>query len=190
MDLPWGDIKTQKFVTNVGLITSNGPHGNNIMAAEWTHHISYSPGLIAVSIGTGKATAENIEKTKEFGISICADDQIEIAAVSGSSSGKNVDKIKVLQELGHQLYKARKINVFMVKDAVLNLECKLKEQISSGDHILFIGELLEANVHENKTPAVYHKGKFWKFGENLPRPTDERIAYIKKLAEKHAKAEN
>ncbi len=50
MDLPYGDIKTWKFATNVGLITSNGPVGHNIMAAEWTHMVSYSPGLIAVSI--------------------------------------------------------------------------------------------------------------------------------------------
>ena len=46
MDLPWGDEKTTKFVTNVGLITSNGPYGYNIIAAEWTHQVSYSPSLI------------------------------------------------------------------------------------------------------------------------------------------------
>ena len=54
MDLPWGDDCSKKFVTNVGLITSDGPHGPNIMACEWTHHVSYSPGLIAVCIGPEK----------------------------------------------------------------------------------------------------------------------------------------
>jgi flavin reductase (DIM6/NTAB) family NADH-FMN oxidoreductase RutF len=47
MDLLWNDRRTRQFVTNVGLITSDGPLGPNIMAAEWTHHISYSPSLIA-----------------------------------------------------------------------------------------------------------------------------------------------
>ncbi|MBI2110294.1 hypothetical protein HYT51_00760, partial [Candidatus Woesearchaeota archaeon] len=47
VDLPWGDPRTIKFVTNVGLITSTGPHGDNVMSAEWTHQVSYSPGLIA-----------------------------------------------------------------------------------------------------------------------------------------------
>ena len=41
MDIPWGSEGTRKFVTNVGLITSDDPHGNNIMAAEWTHLVSY-----------------------------------------------------------------------------------------------------------------------------------------------------
>ena len=56
MDLPWGDEKTVQFITNVGLITSNGPFGDDIMSAEWTHHVSYSPGLISVCIGKSKAT--------------------------------------------------------------------------------------------------------------------------------------
>ena len=50
MDLPWGDEISNKFITNVGLITSDGPFGADVMACEWTHHISYSPGLIAVCI--------------------------------------------------------------------------------------------------------------------------------------------
>ena len=29
MDLPWGDARSIQFVTNVGLITSNGPYGYN-----------------------------------------------------------------------------------------------------------------------------------------------------------------
>ncbi len=51
MDLPWGDPRSNKFATTIGLITSDGPNKQNIMASEWTHHLSYRPGLIAVSLG-------------------------------------------------------------------------------------------------------------------------------------------
>ena len=67
MEIPWGSEAAKKFVTNVGLITSNGPYGHNIMAAEWTHHVSYNPGLIAVCIRPTAATNANITKTKKFG---------------------------------------------------------------------------------------------------------------------------
>ena len=40
------------------------------MAAEWTHHISYSPSLISVNIRGHDATAKNIEASKEFGVNI------------------------------------------------------------------------------------------------------------------------
>jgi hypothetical protein len=48
MDLSWNDRRTRQFLTNVRLITTDGPYGPDVMAAEWTHHISYSPSLIAV----------------------------------------------------------------------------------------------------------------------------------------------
>ena len=32
MDLVWGDEKTRQFITNVGLVTTSGPFGHNIMA--------------------------------------------------------------------------------------------------------------------------------------------------------------
>ena len=41
MDTQWNDRRTRQFVTNVGLITSDGPYGADVMAAEWTHHMSY-----------------------------------------------------------------------------------------------------------------------------------------------------
>src|SRR3989344_5054157 len=66
MDLPWGDPRSIQFITNVGLITSDGPNGPDIMSSEWTHHISYNPGLIAVCIRPGGATHENIRSSKEF----------------------------------------------------------------------------------------------------------------------------
>ena len=187
MDLPWGDEKTVQFITNVGLITSNGPNGQNIMACEWTHHVSYSPGLIAVCIGAGKATAENIEETKEFGVSLTSTEQSTLASVSGTTSGKDINKIKALEELGFNFYKAKKINTMMVKDAVLNIECKLVKKLDiNGSHIIYIGEVIEASLSKDKTPLAYHKGKYGKV-EFLPKPTDEERKKISEIIKKHKK---
>ena len=186
MDLPWGDEKTVKFITNVGLLTSYGPHGQNVMACEWTHHISYSPGLIAVFLGIQKATVDNIRKTKEFGISLTSVEQSAFASVAGGSSGKNVNKIKVLEYLGFKFYKAKKIKPLMVKDAAMNAECKLFKEITFGDHIMFIGEVVEAQASD-KEPLAYHQGKYWKMTTLLEKPSQEYRDNIKKLVEKYKK---
>ncbi|MBI2101860.1 flavin reductase [Candidatus Woesearchaeota archaeon] len=187
MDLPWGDEKTVQFITNVGLVTSNGPYGDNIMSAEWTHHVSYSPGLVAVCIGHNKATLENIKNTKEFGVSIAATDQNVLASVAGGSSGKNVDKVSALKELSFKFYKAKKINILMVEGAVLNLECKLFKEIKLGDHVMLVGEVIEASLNKSKEPLAYHEVKYWKIGENIPKPPQEELERIKIIIEKHAK---
>ncbi|MDO8624506.1 MAG: flavin reductase family protein, partial [Candidatus Diapherotrites archaeon] len=128
VDLPWGDARTATFATSVGLITSDGPNGPNIMACEWTHQLSYSPGLIAVCIGPDKATGQNIEATKEFGVNIAATDQNILSSVAGRNSGKKFDKIAALKELGFQFFKAKKIKAPMVSGAAMNAECRLIEQ--------------------------------------------------------------
>ena len=70
VELPWNDPRSNKFVTIIGLITSSGSSGPNIMACEWTHHLSYKPGLIAISLDPTKTTAGNISQNQEYGINI------------------------------------------------------------------------------------------------------------------------
>lgn len=184
MDLPWGDERTKQFVTNVGLITSNGPYGYDVMACEWTHHVSYSPGLIAVCINPKDATHANIAKTKEFGVNLCASEQNVISSVSGGNSGKNINKIEALKELGYKFFKAKKINVLMVEGAAMNAECKLYKKLKLGDHTTFVGEVVEI-YPANKEPLVYHAQKYWKLGDNIPRPSEKEMERIKGIVEKY-----
>ena len=190
MNLPWGDERTKQFVTNVGLITSNGPYGYNIMAAEWTHHVSYKPGLIAVCINPNDATHANIAKTKEFGVNLCAYDQNVISSVAGGNSGKSVNKMEALKELGFKFFKAKKINVLMVEGASVQLECKLVKTLKLGDHTTFVGEVIEAYLLSGKAPIVYYNQKYWKIGDNIPKPAPEEIERINSVIEKHKKWEN
>jgi flavin reductase (DIM6/NTAB) family NADH-FMN oxidoreductase RutF len=187
MDLPWGDERTKQFVTNVGLITSNGSYGQNIMACEWTHLISYSPGLIAIAVGKNKTTNSNIRETKEFGISLASTDQSVIASISGGSTGKEVDKIGVLKELGFKFYKAKKIKALMVKDAVLNLECSLIKTLNIGSHTLFIGKAIEASANPNKKPLVYHNLQYWELNKSIEKPPQKKRDKISRLVERYRK---
>ena len=186
MDIPWGSEGAWKFITNVGLITSNGPHGHNIMAAEWTHHLSYSPGLIAVCIGHGKATLENIRKTKEFGVSITAVDQNIISNIAGSYSGRDYDKISALKELGFDFYHGKKIKPLMVIGAALNAECKVTKEIELGDHVMMVGEVVDLKIND-KEPIAYHKGQYWIMHKNAKKPSDKEGERIRNVIEKHRK---
>jgi len=79
------------------------------MACEWTHHISYRPGLIAVCIRPGDATHDNIIQTKEFGVNLCSVDQSIMSSIVGGYTGIIYDKINALRELGFKFYKGKRI---------------------------------------------------------------------------------
>ena len=185
MDLPWGDERTIQFITNVGIITSRGITGDNIMAAEWTHQVSYSPGLIAVCIRKGNTSGELIKESKEFGVNITATDQAQLASVAGNSHGREVDKVAVLKELGHEFYDAKTINTVMVKGAVLNIECKVIDMLEPGSHTIFIGEVQDVQYNKEKQPLAYHHKQYGTVHFDIPKPSDEVREKIKALIEKH-----
>jgi flavin reductase (DIM6/NTAB) family NADH-FMN oxidoreductase RutF len=187
LDLPWNDEISNRFITNVGLITSDGPFGADVMACEWTHHVSYRPGLIAVCIRPGDATHDNIRQTKEFGVNLCSADQSTMSSIAGGYTGNEHNKIDALKELGFEFYKAKRIEVLMIRGASVNIECKLSNEIPLGDHTTFIGEVVEASNNPEKEPLAYYEGKYFIMNKGIEKPSDEERERMKQIVEKHKK---
>ncbi len=187
MDLPWGDERTKQFVTSLGIITSNGPHGPNAATCEWTHHVSYSPGLVAVCFRQSDATYENIRASKEFGVNIASAEQAVLSSIAGGYTGREVSKISLLEELGFSFYRASKIKAPMTKGAVINVECRVVKEIPLGDHVMFVGEVLDASVNAGKDPIAYHRGMYGRVVQDLPKPSKEEMERLARMAEKHRK---
>lgn len=186
-NLASGAIGAKMFVTNVGLITSNGPAGPNIMTAAWTHHISYEPALIMINLHVEDTTTENILSTGVFGVNIASDTQNVMTSTAGKYTGKDVDKIGLLKELGFEFYNGKYCNIPMVKNAALSAELRLIKHEPMGDHIIVIGEVIESLVNEDAKPLTYHSGKYWRLGENIPKPQQEVLDNIATLAGKYKK---
>lgn len=186
MDFPWGSEYHQKFITNVGLITSDGPNGPNIMAAEWTYLVSYNPAQIIVAIGPHKATAENIMQTKKFGVSMASEKQNWISSVAGGSTGHDVNKINALKEMGVVFTKGEKLGQLLVEGSSLVAEAKVVEIIQKGSHTLFIGDVVDARTTNEKSLA-YHQNKYWQMDTLIEKPSDEKRAQMKVIVEKHAR---
>ena len=187
MNLQWNDRRTRQFITNVGLITSDGPFGPDVMAAEWTHHISYSLSLIAVNIRRQDATAHNIIESKEFGVNLAGEEQNVVASMCGRYSGRYVDKLAVLKGMDVKFYNGNKIKTLMVSDCAMNAECKLQKYEEIGDHIMFVGEVVEISADENVKPLIYHNGRYWALSESIDKPSSDLLTKVEKLAEQFKK---
>jgi flavin reductase (DIM6/NTAB) family NADH-FMN oxidoreductase RutF len=189
MDIKYGSPEAKSFVTNLSLVTSRGKWGDNIMAAEWVHQVSYEPGLIMVNVHDFDATAENILETKEFGVSIVTEALKDMIGIAGGNSGKEVDKISVLRELGFNFYNGKKTSVQMVNGAALNLECRLLKHEKVGDHMMFIGEVVEATIGAANNPLAFRAATgMYKLEAPLPHEKDaKKQELIEQLLKKHKK---
>ncbi len=152
-----GDLREafRKFTTTVGFITTHGPRGPNVMAAEWTYHVSYRPFLVSVHIASDSATHEAIIETGEFGVNLTADDQVLAMGFAGHFSKHEIDK---LSSEVFETYPAKRIKAPMIKGCLLNAECRLVQRIPMGDHTAFVGEVIEFSVDGSKGPVVLHRG--------------------------------
>lgn len=187
MDILWGDEKTANFVSHIGLITTDGSHGPDIMACEWTQQISYRPALFAIYVGPNKATYDNILATKEFGLHIAAHDQSVLTSIAGGQTGRKIDKIRALTELGYRFRKAETLSVPMLEGAAFWAECVLIDHRTYGDHEMFIGEAKVAEVDREKVPLLYHSGKYWHRGEQIQKPPAEELEKIAAIIQKAKK---
>jgi len=144
------------------MITSTGPHRDNVMAAEWTMQISYHPLLIAVFIHPSAATFKNIKKTKEFGVNVAADEQTSLVNISGGYSRIEIDKLKVRNSFN--ILKPRYIKAPLISGCIINAECKLVTMKKLGDHTMMVGKVVAIRYDKTKTPLVYHTSKYHRIG--------------------------
>lgn len=143
------------FTTTVALITTNGPKGPNVMSAEWTFHVSYDPFLISVHIDPENVTHDEILAAGEFGVNLVSEEQVAAMAFAGHYSKADTDK---LSSGLFETYPGKRIKAPMIKDSLLNAECRLAQHVTIGDHTAFIGEVLEFSVDPTKNPVVLHQG--------------------------------
>lgn len=174
------------FATTVGLITTKGSRGRNVMAAEWTMHISYEPMLIAVFVHDSP-TYWNIQETQVFGVNIASDDQAELVNIAGGYSGTEIDKLGI-----PGIFKtcdAKHIDVPMIKGCVLNAECKVAMIEKIGDHIMIVGEAVRATFDEKKFPLIYTRGNYHELsrskipsGRRVVRVTAKQMSRFKEMS--------
>ena len=112
-----------------------------------------------------------------------------MASVSGGYTGKTVDKISALEELGFTFYQAKTIGTLMVRSAAVNMECKLSQQIIFGENAVMIGGIVESSV-SGKNPLAYHKGAYWTMSQRLENSSEEKKKRVREIVELHRKKDN
>lgn len=141
------------------LITSRYKNKDNIIAVTWWTKISFKPEhLYLISIGKSRFSYYLIKKGKCFVINFMPYELSNKILFCGTKSGRNINKFK---ECKFNQIGAKKINCPIIREALAYLECKVVKEISSGDHTLFIGKVLnEKTIKKGKRAFQLENNKF------------------------------
>ncbi|MFX0184652.1 MAG: flavin reductase family protein [Candidatus Hodarchaeota archaeon] len=135
------DISYRFLYPRLTILVSSGTLDKpNALTIAWSTPLSADPPLVGVLITEKRYSHGIIKQKKEFVINIPNTELINGSYYIGRVSGR--DEPKKLSQAGFTMEPAHKISAPRIKECLINLECKLNRIISTGDHDLFIGEVL------------------------------------------------
>ncbi|MHA1214106.1 MAG: flavin reductase family protein [Candidatus Hodarchaeales archaeon] len=119
----------------------------NALAIAWSTPLSMNPPLIGISISEKRHSHQIIAVSKDFVVNIPNISQVRETHYLGSVSGSTErDKIN---KSGFTIEPSNKVKAPRIKECQVCIECRLKEIVNTGDHDLFIGEVVEIAAEES-----------------------------------------
>ena len=134
------------FPMQTALVTCNNEkRKTNIITIAWHTPISTKPPLYGISISPKRYSHDLIKKNKEFVVNFAPYHLVDKAHFCGKHTGRKTDKTK---ETKLTLIPSKKLETPSIKECYAHLECKLKQNLTMGDHTLFIGEVLTVQTDD------------------------------------------
>ena len=158
------------------MVSCGDMDNSNIITVAWTGIICTDPAMTYVSIRKERHSYDIIKSKGEFVINLASSDLARTVDFCGVKSGRNIDKFK---ECNLTKEKATEIDVPMIKECPISIECKVREIKELGTHDMFMAEILAVNVDEKYLDETgrfdmeacnllaYSHGQYYSLGERL-----------------------
>lgn len=140
----FGALKPESCIFVISVDENGRPSG---MINAWHMKCSREPALFAVCLLKTGYTHKLIQQSKEFVVAVANKELEKEVLFFGETHGNEVDKFK---ETGIETTKAKFIKSPLIKKATINFECVLEKEVDAGDHIVFIGKILNSYVNSEK----------------------------------------
>ncbi len=110
--------------------------------------LSLEPPLVGVAVSIHAALHELLRDAGAFGVSLLAADQAAVA----QHFARGVPPIA----LWHDIEVRESDGAPLLAGALGWLQCRVVEEVETGDHTLFVGEVLSAEPGSSSTPLVHY----------------------------------
>jgi flavin reductase (DIM6/NTAB) family NADH-FMN oxidoreductase RutF len=161
----------------VVMVTCVDKDGNpNIITLAWAGTVNSEPPMLSVSVRRQRYSYDLIKEKGEFVVNLTSEKLACAADFCGVKSGRDVNKFDAMKLTPE---KASKVDVPLIKESPINLECVVKNCIELGSHDMFIAEIVAVDVDEklldengklllDKAKLIcYSHGEYWSLEKQL-----------------------
>lgn len=129
----------------VYLVSTEFEGKKNIISVGMFAYFSAKPTLVGIGIGPSRYSFELIRKSKAFVVNVVDNDLKEAVKTCGEVSGREADKFKQAKLAA---VKGSKVEAPLIEESPVSIECKVVQEVETGDHVWFIGEVLAVHVRD------------------------------------------
>lgn len=160
IETPYNKAILKKYPEQVVIVLAKEISGRvNPISIGMAMPTSHNPPMMAVSVGLTRYSLNVIREAGEFVIAFPSEFQWKETFLFGTTSGRDTDKLK---ESGVSTLPAKMIDCLLLDDAVANFECRLVSELLTGDHVIFVGEIVLAHINPLSPKRLYIVDKEYK----------------------------
>ena len=125
------------------------------MTANWLVQASFEPPMLALAVEADSHTCQVIRASGAFAVSVYESGQRELAGGLGRTFARHPEKLGTLN------WNPGPATGSPVLEAALGwVECRVTSSLPAGDHILFVGEVVEAGQNREGPPLTLKEAGF------------------------------
>ena len=140
-----------RFATGVTIITVSHDGEPAGLTANSFSSVSLDPPLVLWSLANSADCFAQFEAEDHFAINILAHDQSEL---STRFATKNIDKWEGTP------FTPGKTGSPLIEGAIATFECRVHARHDGGDHVIYVGEVLEVDASGDAPPLGFYKGRY------------------------------
>ena len=155
------------FATGVTIVTTRGPDAADAgLTANSFSSLSLKPPMVLWSLSRTSASIDAFRGSAYFAVHVLSAEQ---EALSTRFATKGIERFAgVPVDRGPEA-------IPMLRDCAARFVCRTAHQHEGGDHVIFVGEVLDF-THSGRSPLVFHGGRYGMVFQKeaaQPAPVDE-----------------
>jgi len=139
------------FATGITVVTTHDSNGQpcGLTVNSFTS-VSLDPVLVLVCFDKKLSSLQAFKDSKWFGVSMLSKRQEDLSRLFAKRDS----------ERPVTLYFQGRLGMPLLKNSLAVMECETLEIYPGGDHLIFLGEVKNAEVLQVEEPLLYFRGKY------------------------------
>ena len=136
-----------RIASGLFVVTAKCGDKEDAVLASWVNQCSFDPPAVSIVLGTVRPARLLVEGSNAFIINVLGKDDNDLLKHFSQPPEDDMFKGIKTSRGAH--------GIRVLKDAVSYLECEVVNSVFSGDHVLYIGEIVGGKVLKGGDPYIH-----------------------------------